>query len=216
MKSLKISFDPRSQGVANSVFSFKYRVVMDGAMSKLEDVFADYAEQIFGPAQRIFQIEATDGGPDVQVYVYPDVPREGLTTCITFGLSCVEHEAWEDSKPELILTIASERPEWAIGTAFVAANFRGLRDFRYGEILPVDGELAADTHMRGFVTSECELLDIPPPHLDMHEYLLSFVQINPIHESEKAVIESMGLRDFMRYPTLDIRDPRRKPVSLIE
>src|SRR5262245_6853238 len=107
--------------------------------------FIDHLQSIFGEEDAIHRADAPDGGPPVSVFVYRNIPEEGMITGVTYGLSAYPHPKWTRSRPEMIVAVKSFELDWPLAAATFAALFRGKRTFSYGDVFTTDSPLAPDT-----------------------------------------------------------------------
>lgn len=182
-------------------------------MPEDHEIFLDYLNSVFGQEDTILQYPAADGGPKVSVFVYKNLPEPGMITGVTYGLSVLPHPDWKFGRPELIVSMKSLDTAWPFAAAYFAGEFRGLKRFSYGDVFTMDEPIAGDTEMNGFLVFAQGILDSQPPHLEMNGFNLSFYQLYPIHSSELALYNEIGLEAFWKHPGFDIDDPTRKPIT---
>src|SRR5262249_17856511 len=115
------------------------------------ELFVDHLQSVFGDEDAIHRADAPDGGPPVSVFVYKNIPEQGMVTAVTYGLRLCAFPAWKFSRPEMIVAVRSLDLGWPCAAGVFAADFRGKRPFRYGDVFTTDGPLAADTKMDGFL-----------------------------------------------------------------
>lgn len=60
----------------------------------------------------------------VSVFVYSNIPEEGMITGVTYGLSAYPHPKWTRSRPELIVAVKSLELDWPLAAATFAALSR--------------------------------------------------------------------------------------------
>lgn len=183
-------------------------------MSANHEIFTQFLNEVFGQEETILKHEAEDGGPPVWVFVYRDVVEPGSITGVTYGLSHFKHPDWiSGSRPELIVSMKSRDIAWASAAAYFAASFRGEKRFSYGDVFTTDGPLAEDTLMDGFFLFAQSILDMPPPHLQLNDFQVSFSQLYPIHRSELPLYSEIGLEAFWKHPGFDLDDPKRAAIG---
>lgn len=177
------------------------------------EIFSDFLSEVFGQEETILKHDAEDGGPPVWVFVFRDIVGPGTITGVTYGLSHFKHPDWiTGSRPELIVSMKSQDLAWASAAAYFAASFRGQKRFSYGDVFTTEVPLAEDTQMDGFFVFAQSILDMPPPHLELNDYQISFSQLYPIYRAELPLYSQIGLEAFWKHPDFDLDDPKRPAI----
>lgn len=102
------------------------------------EMFLDYVNNVFGEEDIILQHKAADGGPEVSVFVYKNLPEPGMITGVTYGLSICPYRDWKFGRPELIVLMKSLNTAWPFAAAYFAAEFRGKNRLSYGDVFTMD------------------------------------------------------------------------------
>lgn len=186
---------------------------MAKSMPQNHEIFVEYLNDVFGQEDKIAKHPAADGGMPVCVFVYRNLPRPGMITGVTYGLSVYPFPAWKYGRPELIVSMKSLDPAWPFAAAYFAAEFRGEKRFSYGDVFTMDGPIAEDTKMNGFIVFAQGILEAKPPHLRMNDFDLSFSQLYPIYSSELPLYAEIGLEGFWKHPRFEIDNPARPPMN---
>jgi hypothetical protein len=181
-------------------------------MSADPQIFLDHLDSIFGEADAIHQADAEDGGPPISVFVYRNVPDEGMITGVTYGLSLVPYPAWKFSRPEIIVSVQSLQLDWPLAASTFVASFRGKKTFQYGDVFTTDLPLAPDTKMDGFLVFAQSILPQEFVSVEMNDYKIHFSQFYPIYRSELSAYNKLGLEGFWKHPGFDMYDVTRKPI----
>ena len=103
------------------------------------------------------------GLPPVACFVYYDIPKPGMSTTVTYGISCAEHPDWKFGKPEIMVCVDSQDEAWGFAAAWLAEAFRGEKSFKYGSLFTTDARISKESEMQGFFV-------FAPPILDREEY----------------------------------------------
>jgi hypothetical protein len=177
------------------------------------ELFIDHLQSVFGEEDAIYKADASDGGAPVSVFVYSDVPEEGMITGVTYGLSLCPFPAWEFSRPEMIVAVESLDLAWPCAAATFAALFRGKKTFQYGDVFTTDYPLAPDTKMDGFLVFAQSILDDEFVSVQLNDYKVHFSQFYPIHRKELPVYEKIGLEAFWKHKGFDMYDVARTPIN---
>jgi hypothetical protein len=175
-------------------------------------IFLDHLRGIFGEEDAIHGAPAEDGGPPVSVFVYRNIPDEGMITGVTYGLSLIPYPAWKFSRPEMIVAVQSLELDWPIAASTFVASFRGKKTLQYGDVFTTDVPLAPDTKMDGFLVFAQSILSEESVSLQMNNYKLHFSQFYPIYRSELSAYDQLGLEAFWKHKDFDMYDVTRKPV----
>lgn len=184
----------------------------------------DSASRFLGHLDSIFRIEPEfhlfdselPGVPGVTAITYRDIPEPGFITGVTYGLSLVPHDDWVLGRPELIISVESTDIAWPQAVAWLANDLRGRCPFSYGEVINFGEPVSDASAMSSFLV-------FAPSILERESYLgidiggpmpLNLAGIYPIHESENAVIDQIGLEAFWHHPTFDLFDVSRPAVEI--
>lgn len=182
-------------------------------MSKNHEIFLQYLDDTFGTEDEIHQAEAMDGGPPVSVFVYYDIPEEGMITGVTYGLSAASHPAWKVARPEMVISVSSEDVGWPCAAATMVAHFRGQKSFSYGDVFATDLPLAEDSQMDTLLVFAQSILEPDYATLQVDDYRIVLAQFYPIYKSELDLYQRIGLERFWKHQGFDMYDVRRPPIT---
>jgi len=174
--------------------------------------FVTHLESVFGEEDAIHKADAEDGGPPVSVFVYKNIPEEGMITGVTYGLSLCPLPEWKLARPEIIVAVQSLELDWPCAAATFAASYRGKKRFSYGDVFTTDEPLASDTKMDGFLVFAQSILDEQYVSVKLDKYKIHFSQFYPIYRQELDVYEKIGLEAFWKHKGFDMYDVKRKPI----
>jgi hypothetical protein len=178
------------------------------------ELFIAHLESLFGAEDAIHSADAPDGGPPVSVFVYKNVPDQGMITGVTYGLSVFPLPAWKASRPEMIVSVESLDVGWPCAAATFASSFRGQKKFSYGDVFTTDAPLNDDTQMDGFLVFAQSILDEAVNGVQLNDYKVHFSQFYPIYRSELKAYEKLGLEGFLKHPDFHMYDIRRRPIEV--
>jgi hypothetical protein len=171
-------------------------------------------EQRFGrPANEVRHVQVGDN-PTVYVFFFKDFPRQGQTTAVTCGLARANHPEWKQGRPELMVTMRSELPDWGLAAGYLASAFYGQKRFAFGDVFRIDVPLAEDTKMSAFVVFAPDFLK--PEHARFDAGVgkpIVLMSMYPLHEEELATYERIGLRALFQTEGLEFDDPAREPIG---
>lgn len=177
------------------------------------ELFMDHLASVFGDEDAIHKTNSPDGGSPVSVFVYKNIPEEGMITGVTYGLSTSPFPAWKFSRPEMIVSVQSLELDWPCSAATFAALFRGKKTFQYGDVFTTDYPLAPDTKMDGFLVFAQSILSDEFVSVQLNDYKVHFSQFYPIYRKELVVYEKIGLEAFWQHKDFDMYDVARKPIK---
>lgn len=152
--------------------------------------------------------------PPVYVFVFRDYPDKNLTTFVTYGLSEVTHPTWHFGRPELLLSVESEKMAWGVGLAFVVNQFRGEKLFSLGSVYRLDCPIIEESGMSGFVIFKPSFLTLDDSILQLSGKTVYLTQAYPIYPGEADLIAEKGFESFWLDERLvDVYDVGREEVG---
>jgi len=154
--------------------------------------FMGHMEALFGKKAVIRKVGGEDGRPRVWCFIWRDLPEPGFTTGVTYGLSEAEHPAWKLGRPELLVSLKTEREDWAFCAAYFASTFWGEKKFSYGDLFTLDEPITEGSAMSGFVVFGPSLLDRAQAKVELDRCTVNIVGMHPIYAGEAALIQSKG------------------------
>lgn len=180
-------------------------------------------EKFMAHLDRIFQTEPeyykeeskTDGIPGVTSIVYKDIPKKGMITGITYGLSLGNHPDWKFGRPELIITVDSKDVSWAQVVGYLANSLRGDCPFSYSNTINVREQISDESEMDAFLVFAPSILDKKDfSNIDIGlNYKINIAGLYPIYASEMEYIEKNGLEKFWKHPNFDMYNVNRKRIK---
>jgi hypothetical protein len=170
-------------------------------------------QERFGPVAEIRHVQVGDN-PNIIGFFFPNLPHPGSTTAVTCGLSRAEHPAWKLGRPELMVTMRSDKLDWGLAAAFFASNCFGQKKFTYGDIFNSDMPLADDTEMKGFLLLAPAFLDREQAKFDIGDKPIHLVAAYPLYEEEIALYHRIGLEAFVKTEGFELDNPARKPLQV--
>jgi hypothetical protein len=149
-------------------------------MPKDHEIFSNRLDELFGEPKTIRKHECPRGGPPVWAFTYRDTPEPGMITGVTYGLSAFDHAEWTKCRPEMIISMETEDEMWAWAAAYFAAEFRGEKRFRWGDVFTAEDPLASDTKMDGLLIFAQGILKPEVQEIELNDYRVHFSQFYPI------------------------------------
>jgi len=178
------------------------------------ETYREYIEKIFLQEPDLYAFRPmAPNHPRIATFVYADVPEQGYTTSLTYGLSEYDNPAWVGGRPELILSVASARENWGSATGLAAARFQLDSDFAYGDILDFEQPISDDSAMQAFVLFAPAILEKADYQaIKLDYYNVNMVGMYPIYKEEITTIKTIGLERFMHHPDYDMYSVTRKVI----
>jgi len=180
-------------------------------------------EKFMAHLDRIFQTEPEyykeeseiDGIAGVTSIVYKDIPKKGMITGITYGLSLVNHPEWKFGRPELIITVDSKDASWAQVAGYLANSLRGDCPFSYSNTINFREKISDGSEMDAFLVFAPSILDKKDfANIDIGlNYKINIAGLYPIYASEMEYIEKNGLEKFWKHPNFDMYNVNRKRIK---
>jgi hypothetical protein len=167
-------------------------------------------EARFGTVTEIRKIGAV-GKPVVHVLYFAHTPKRGLMTAVTCGLSNTRHPHWNETKPELVITMNSPNLGWGLGAAWVGSLFFDEKRFHYGDLFKLDDPISEESAMNAFLLFAPSFPKAKEPFL-LPDRTIHLVGIYPLHSDEVDVYREIGLEKFWKHPDFDSYDPKREPI----
>ena len=175
--------------------------------------YVDYLDETFGEETCILREDGVDGGPPISIFVYENIPEEGMMTGVTYGLSLVANPVWTRSRPEMIISMESTSRSWPGVAANLTAYFSLKKRFSYGDVFTVDGPLTEDTEMDAMLIFAQSILDPENAAVDLPDYRIHLSQFYPFYRSEIELYRRIGLEAFWKHPDFGMYDPKRSRIQ---
>ena len=148
--------------------------------------------------------------------IYKDIPEKGMITGVTYGLSLERHSEWlEDKRAELIITVDSDKIDWALVVGYVANNLRGHAPFCYGDTINFGEKISDDSEMSAFTVFVPSILE-NEDYLDIDiglSYKINISGLYPIYSSEIEFIKRNGFEQFIDHENFDLYSINRKKIE---
>ncbi|PTX59449.1 suppressor of fused protein SUFU [Kordia periserrulae] len=178
--------------------------------------FTAHLYTIFQTEPEFYMEESTiDGVSGVTSFIYKDIPKKGMITGVTYGLSLVNYPEWKFGRPELMITVNSNDISWAKSAGFLANSLRGNCPFSYSNIINFRKKITDESEMDAFLVFAPSILeknDFSNINIGLN-YKVNIAGLYPIYASEMKYIEKNGLEKFWKHPNFDMYDVARKHVK---
>jgi len=171
-------------------------------------------EQRFGrKASEVRHVQVGEG-PTIFVFFFKDFPRQGQSTAVTCGLARANHPEWKAGRPELMVTMRSDRADWGLAAAYFASAFYGQKRFIFGDVFRTDVPLAEDTRMNAFVVFAPDFLKPEASRFDVGVGKpIVLVSLYPLHDEELAIYDRIGLQALFQSEGFELDNPARQPIK---
>ncbi len=152
--------------------------------------------------------------PPLWTFSYRDLFGDGTITGFTYGLSSVEHPEWRSGRPELCISMDSERLEWVLAVGAVAARWRGQSPFGFGEVFRLDSPINPEESQISALLLFA-VTDVEPEftRVELQDRVINLVQAYPLYESEIALLQRMGPAELLSLDEVDFHNPSRPPLA---
>lgn len=178
--------------------------------------YLEHLDKIFQVEPEFYKEKSLDEKfPGVTNIVYRDIPEEGMTTAITYGLSIIKHGDWKFGRPELCIAVESADTSWGQVAGYLANQLRGKFPFCYGQTINFREQISNDSEMDAFILFAPSIFD-KTDYLNIDiglDYKINIAGLYPIYSSEFQKIEELGLEGFWKHPNFDLYNVKRKKVE---
>lgn len=190
-----------------------------GPVDSRAEKYLAHLDRLSGGAEARFysQESSSPALPGVTTLVYEGL-SEGMLTAFTYGVSLAEHPAWQESTPELHISVRSDDVVWAEALSFIADGMRGTCTFAYGDTIDLGERVTPESEMTAFCVfapalpdpADCTGLDVSAAGHDGHD-LIDIVGLYPLHDIEMRYLHEHGL-EALWHRDWDPCDVRRRPA----
>jgi hypothetical protein len=157
------------------------------------------------------------GRRDLPFCMFKDAPARGCLTAATMGLSLASHPDWKFGRPELVISVASEDPAWALAIADIAEVNRGNFNFTWGSRINFNQRISKESETSGFVIFSPSLVDQVVPQarasVKLSSFTVFFAGMYPIYAGEAQMIAEIGLERFWKLDGFDPWNVKRPDLS---
>ncbi len=171
----------------------------------------------------IFQVQPTlsthesgiDGVESMTSIIYENIPKKGMITGITYGLSLIEYDEPKNERPELIISVKSEDVAWIKAITLLASQLRGDCPFTYGDAINFRERISMESNMDAFWIFAPDILEKEQfLGIDIGtDYSINLAGIYPIYSSEIQLINRIGVEKFWHHPDFDKFNVIRKRIE---
>jgi hypothetical protein len=183
-------------------------------MNKKAELYSQMLEEMFGEADSIRELQPSDGGSPIYAFFYHNFPQDGTITTITYGLSEGANPEWTEAKPEIILTLDTDKEDWGLAAALLASEFRAKRNFSHGDLFSLGKPITAESTMNAFFVYTPSLLDEEQSFIEFDDSMIQLVGLYPIYPEEVDLYNNIGLEEFWFNEDFDLYDPKRKNLAI--
>ncbi|SHE37104.1 hypothetical protein [Pedobacter caeni] len=179
--------------------------------------YLNHLNGIFKKKPLLFKEDSLDSLlPGVSTIVYENIPRKGMITSFTYGLSLGNHPDWKNGRPEITLTVKSDSFAWGRVSGYLANWLRGKCPFSYGNPIDFQEKISDDSEMDGFLVFAPSIFKNKSDYQDIDigaEYKIYIKGIYPIYSSEIEVISKLELENFWKHPNFELYNVNRKRIT---
>lgn len=177
-------------------------------------IYLEKLESLFGKVDEILKVDTKNTNDPIFVFYFYDLPEKGMLTSITYGLSNVNFHSWTHGRPELIVTLDTMSKDWGFASGYFASEFRGEMGFSYMSMFTTDDPLSDESKMIGYFTFAPSFLNKSQSTIELPTKTIHLIGMYPIYKEEVALLQEIGLKDFMFMPDYDMYSVNRKNLGL--
>jgi hypothetical protein len=178
-------------------------------------LYLDHLSEWANGDAEIHPVPVDDDAAPVFTFTYRDPFGADTIAGFTYGLSSASHPEWQIAKPELFISMDSERLDWTLAAGSVVKAGRGRDRFHEGDVFDFGGPISPDE-------SELSVLllflvtDLDPDfaHIELPDGPVNLIQLYPMYASELPLLEEQGPEEFLSTENVNFRDPRRSPLRM--
>lgn len=175
-------------------------------------------DKVFGkePAFYYPNPSGTSALSGVTSIIYQDVPKKGMLTALTYGLSLIEHPDWKLGRTELTLTVDSTDDAWGKAIGYMANKLRGDCPFSYGNNINFGMPVNKDSDLDAFLVFAPSIFPNKEDYLGIDiglDYKINMAGMYPIYASEMPLIDEWGVEQFWKNPAFDMYNVQRKRIQ---
>lgn len=166
-------------------------------MNNLPEKYLQYLVRTIGEYHDLAGIESDHAAGMVLVVSFKDYPEKGLLTGFTYGLSAVSRPEWQDSKPELTITVASADLHWMHAIGYLAEWHRPTHPFLPGSLFQYGQPVATHSAMDSFLVFNPVIgKDDEFRLIDLGQEKIHLQGVFPLYHNEVGLIQKIGIRKF--------------------
>ena len=182
--------------------------IMDNAF---DQQWGEALEERFGTIDDTLEIQS-EGCPKIKIFYFEDLPKEGILTAVTCGLSNASHPDWIGGKPELIVSLDTSDKSWGFAAGYFASALFGKNTFSYGDIFKLDDPFSDESDMNVFLAFAPSFLDQENSTFNLPDRTIHLIGMYPLYDEEIGVYNQIGLKDFWHSEGFELYNPQRGKV----
>lgn len=181
-------------------------------MKEIVEKYLDHLHKIYKVEPKFFKYSDDGDFPPLHLLTYEDIPEFGMMTGFTSGVSLVLPPGGGNVRKELMISVLSNDPSWALAVADIGYQHRRTWKFEAGDTVNHHGKISDESEMssflvwhQGVIREDHEIICLP----DWHTIIMG---LYPIHDDERELIAEYGpewLFDLVEDPC----DVTRKSVA---
>jgi len=178
-----------------------------------EELYLDYLDKLTGAKPEFQLISKEDNSPPVYIATYQNMPKNGVFTSFTLGLSSVDYEHWQYARPELMIRVNSTDISWGLAVGTVANHARGKYGFHLTDTVNFNAKIAHESEMSAFLIYHPLDMNKEITKIKLPGRTITLLQMIPIYDGEMRLIRENGFEWFTKLNP-DIYDVQRKDLSI--
>lgn len=181
-------------------------------MKEIAEKYLSHLYKIFKVEPKYFKYSDGDDFPPLHLLTYEDIPELGMMTGISSGMSMVEPVDKCNIRKELLISVFSSDPSWALAMADIAYQHRRTWRFEPGDVVRHNGKVSEESEMTSFLIWHQGVIREDHEIICHGEWHTKIMGLFPIHDDERELIAKHG-PDWLFELVDDPCDVKRKSVA---
>lgn len=161
-------------------------------MKEVVDKYFDHLYKIFKVEPKYFKYSDDDDFPPLHLLTYEDLPESGMMTGFTSGVSLVPPADNGKVRKELMISVFSSDPSWALAVADIGYQHRGMWRFEVGDVVNHHGKISDESDMSSFLVWHQGVIREDHEIICMPGWHTKIMGLFPIHDEERELIAKHG------------------------
>lgn len=161
-------------------------------MKEIVEKYFNHLYKIFKTEPKYFKFSDDDDFPPLHLLTYEYIPELGMITGITSGMSLVEPLGKGKLRKELLISVSSSDPSWALAMADIAYQHRETWRFEPGDVVRHHGKVSGESEMTSFLIWHQGVIREDHETICFKEWHTRIMGLFPIHDDERELIAKHG------------------------
>lgn len=161
-------------------------------MREAVEKYLDHLHSIFKVEPKFSKYSGEDDFPPLHLLTYEDLPEFGMMTGFTSGVSLVPDPDKSNIRKELMISVLSSDPSWALAVADIGYQHRGVWRFEAGDTVNYHGKISDESDMTSFLVWHQGVIREDYEVICLPEWHTKIMGLFPIHDDERELIAKHG------------------------